>query len=71
MPTHTALRIAIVAAGIRQYAIADRLGLSDGQLSKILSGRKPLTDELAQGIREAIAAETADREPPALEAASS
>lgn len=55
MPAHTALSVAIQIAGLRQYTIAQRVGLSEGQLSKILSGRRPLDDILAKKIRDAIA----------------
>lgn len=55
VPAHTALRIEIEIAGLRQFVIAQRLGISEGQLSKLLSGRRPLGDELVEKIRAAIA----------------
>lgn len=59
LPEHTALKIQIDVAGIRQYTIAQRVGLSEGQLSKVLHGRRPLDDILAKKIRDAIAEGTA------------
>jgi ParB-like chromosome segregation protein Spo0J len=55
LPAHTVLGLQIDAAGIHRYVIAQRLGLSEGQLSKILNGRRPLDDLLIQRIRDAIA----------------
>lgn len=55
LPAHTALRIEIQVAGLRQFTIAQRLGMSEGQLSKVLSGRRPLDEDLADRIRAAIA----------------
>lgn len=55
VPPYTALRIEILTSGLRQYTIADRVGIDDGHLSKILSGRKPLTEDLEKKIRAAIA----------------
>lgn len=54
VPEHTALKSEIVLAGLRQYVVAARVGLSEEQLSKILAGRKPLSPELASRIRDAI-----------------
>lgn len=55
LPEHTTLRIAIQLSGLRQFVIAQRVGLSEGQLSKVLSGRRPLDPDLAARIRAAIA----------------
>jgi DNA-binding transcriptional regulator YdaS (Cro superfamily) len=54
LPRHAALKAVIATSGIRQFAVANRVGVSDSHLSKILSGRKPLPDELAMAIEIAI-----------------
>lgn len=54
LPVHTALRVEIELSGIHQYTIAQRVQVSEGQLSKILSGRRPLDEALIRRIREAI-----------------
>ena len=54
-PDPADLRVEIARTGVRQYLVADLVGVSEGQLSRILSGRKPLTEELAERIRTAIA----------------
>ena len=54
LPRHTALKAALSASGVRQFAVARRIGISDGQLSKLLAGHKPLTDEMAARIGAAI-----------------
>lgn len=54
-PDPAELRVEIARRGVRQFAIAQRLGMSEGQLSRILTGRKPLTEELSERIRLAIA----------------
>jgi transcriptional regulator with XRE-family HTH domain len=51
---HAALKAALSASGVRQFALAKKLGLSEGQVSKLLAGRKPVDDALAQRIAEAI-----------------
>lgn len=53
-PDPAELRVEIARKGIRQYLVAQRVGVSEGQLSRILTGRKPLTEELAKRIRQAI-----------------
>lgn len=59
LPEYRRLRIAVVAAGVKQYAVADRLGISESHLSGLLSGRKTLDGQTAARIREAIKALTA------------
>lgn len=44
----------IKATGVRQWQIADALGISDSTLSKML--RYPLTDEQKQAIKQAVKA---------------
>lgn len=51
---HVALRMEIARTGVRQYLVAERVGVSEGQLSKILAGRKELTEELRISISAAI-----------------
>jgi plasmid maintenance system antidote protein VapI len=55
-PDPADLRVEIARAGILQYLVAQRIGVSEGQLSRLLTGRKPLTEEMAGRIRDAIAA---------------
>lgn len=52
--TPTTLRMRIAETGIRQYLVADRLGISDGHLSKILTGRKTVDAELLARIGHAV-----------------
>lgn len=54
LPIHVALKVEITTAGIRQFAVAERIGMSEGQLSKLLGGRRPIDDEMAIRIRRAI-----------------
>jgi transcriptional regulator with XRE-family HTH domain len=56
VPVGTALKLERIAAGIRQFDLADRLGMDVTVLSRIESGRRPVDDELADRIRIAIAA---------------
>lgn len=51
---HIALRMEIARTGVRQFLIAKRLGISEGHLSRILSGRKALTDDVVAQIQAAI-----------------
>ncbi len=51
LPLHLALKVERTAAGIRQFEVAQQLGISESHLSRIESGRKPVTDELAGRIR--------------------
>lgn len=53
---HVALRVLIATTGVKQYEVAARVGLSESVLSRILSGRKPATDELLAAIRAAVVA---------------
>jgi transcriptional regulator with XRE-family HTH domain len=46
----------IAETGIRQYLVADRVGVSDGHLSKILTGRKTVDDAMLALIAQAIEA---------------
>jgi plasmid maintenance system antidote protein VapI len=55
-PSPEDLRVEIARTRVRQVDIAQRVGVSEGQLSRLLSGRKPLTNEMAVAIRDAIAA---------------
>jgi transcriptional regulator with XRE-family HTH domain len=54
-PDPADLRVAIARTGVRQFVIAQKIGISEGQLSRLLTGRKPLTEEIAERIRLAIA----------------
>lgn len=54
LPEFRRLRVAVVSAGLKQYDVAERLGISESHLSRLLSGRKTLTDEMASRIRLAI-----------------
>lgn len=54
-PDPADLRVEIARKNIVQYHIAQRVGVSEGQLSRLLTGRKPLTHEMAERIRAAIA----------------
>jgi hypothetical protein len=49
------LRVEIARAGIKQYIVARRLGISDTKLSGYLTGRLLLTEDIAKDIRRAIA----------------
>lgn len=49
-----AMRAAIAAHELRQFEIAERVGISEGHLSLLLKGRKRLSDDLALRIRTAI-----------------
>jgi transcriptional regulator with XRE-family HTH domain len=48
------LKLLRIAHGIRQYEVAAAVGVSPGILWQIESGRRPVPDELARRIREAI-----------------
>lgn len=52
---HVDLRVEIARTGVRQGVVAAAVGISEGHLSHLLSGRKPLTDDLADRIATAIA----------------
>lgn len=54
LPLHTALRVEITAAGVRQNDVAQRAGISETQLSHKLRGRKPISTDEAAAIRTAI-----------------
>jgi len=54
LPRHAALKAAIVAAGVRQFAIAQKLGISEQRLSTMLSGRREISDADAARIRTAL-----------------
>jgi len=54
-PAHVELRVAIARTGVKQFVVAQRVGISEGQLSRLLRGLKPLSPELAEQIRTAIA----------------
>lgn len=54
-PDPSDLRVEIARTGVRQYLVAKAVGVSEGQLSRILSGRAVLTAEMAERIRDAIA----------------
>lgn len=49
-----AMRAAIAAHSIRQYQVAEKIGVTEGHLSMLLLGRKRMSDELAGKIRVAI-----------------
>ena len=48
------LKVARLKAGIRQYDLAARLGISPTQLCEIELGRRPLTPEIAEQIKQTI-----------------
>lgn len=56
IPAHVALKAAMSALSVRQWEVAERLGISEGALSRLLTGRRPLSparaDEIAAVIRE-------------------
>jgi DNA-binding transcriptional regulator YdaS (Cro superfamily) len=52
---HVALRMEIARTGVRQFLIAERIGVSEGQLSRMLAGRKPMTEVQISAISAAIA----------------
>ena len=54
VPEGTALQVSIKLSGIKQWEIAQRVGISDSHLSRVLSGQRPLDDILAKKIRDAI-----------------
>jgi plasmid maintenance system antidote protein VapI len=54
-PDPADLRVEIARTGVRQFLVAQKIGVSEGQLSRLLTGRKPLTDDIAGRIRAAIA----------------
>ena len=51
---HAALKAVLSAKGLRQFAVARHLGISEGRLSRLLSGQLPLEDALAARIEQAI-----------------
>lgn len=53
-PAHVALRVEIARTGVRQFVVAQKVGISEGQLSRLLRGLKPLSPELEAQIRAAI-----------------
>ena len=52
--TCTKLKLLIVKSGMRQIAIAQELGISEGQFSKIVSGYAPLTDKIDAKLAEIL-----------------
>ncbi len=50
------IKIARIRAGVRAYELAQRLGLSESALSRIETGRKQPSPELAARIAEALTA---------------
>lgn len=57
METRDELRFEIVRRDVRIYRVAARVDLHPSRLGRILRGREPLSDALAQRIRAAIEAE--------------
>lgn len=51
---HDRLRIRIAAASVIQWRVAERVGISESTLSRILSGRKEADAELLGRIDQAI-----------------
>jgi plasmid maintenance system antidote protein VapI len=51
---HVDLRVEIARKRVRQGVIAAAVGISEGHLSHLLAGRKPLSDEMADQIAKAI-----------------
>lgn len=54
-PDPADLRVEIARKAVVQYRVAQKIGVSEGQLSRLLTGRKALTIEMAERIRAAIA----------------
>lgn len=54
-PDPADLRVEIARTGVRQVLVAEKIGVSEGHLSHLLSGRRPMSEELAARIRAAIA----------------
>lgn len=50
-----ALRVEIARTGVKKYLVARQAGVSESQLSGYLTGRKPVTEAIAERIRSAIA----------------
>jgi len=48
------IKIARIRAGVRAYELAHRVGLSESALSRIETGRKQASPELAERISEAL-----------------
>ena len=60
------IKIARIRAGVRAYELAHQLGLSESALSRIETGRKQPSPELAERITEALSpAGSPDRVPAA------
>lgn len=59
------IKIARIRAGVRAYELAQRVGLSESAMSRIETGRKPASPELAARITDALkaAGSPADRVP--------
>lgn len=55
--TNTQIRAAIAAAGLKQWHVAERLGITESKFSRML--RHELTEEQRQQVLEAI--EQADK----------
>jgi plasmid maintenance system antidote protein VapI len=55
--TRDAIRLEILKREVPLYRLAARLDLYPARLGRILRGREPLTDSLAEKIRHAIEAE--------------
>lgn len=53
-PPHVALRVRIATLGVKQYLIAERVGMSESVLSRILSGRKAADEDTVARINTAI-----------------
>ena len=49
------LKLLRISRGIHQYEVAAAVGVSPGILWQIESGRRPVSDDLAQRIRDVIA----------------
>jgi plasmid maintenance system antidote protein VapI len=57
METRDELRFEIVRRDVRLYRLAARLDVHPSRLGRILRGREPLSEALAERIRQAIEAE--------------
>lgn len=51
---HVALRVRLAAAGLKQYTLAQRLGMAESVLSRILTGRKTADADTLARIGAAI-----------------
>lgn len=65
MEANTALKVAIVSSGHRQYVIAGRAGMNETLLSKIITGRTTATPEQKKALAKALGRRVQDLFPEA------